>query len=382
MSYSNNPTYNPDRISMLLPTRGRPEKLEKALTSYQDTVHSKTLFDVWLYIDNDDAVTINFLNSDKLKKYSFTIHWVIGERPVSQGEMVNKLVHACTSNPGIYIPTGDDYIYSEPDWDIKIRDAFNAVPDRIALIHIPDPYSVYDEVTLPIVSAEWLNITGHLFTEYFPFWYDDIWLGEVAQLIGRVIKVPIKVALVGGRGKTPRMKNLLFWNHFYINTLSERMAEAELFRKKIFANSHEGYLSNCRQAEETVKSIKQGRQYQHTSAELIQLEALMSEPSKLYNPSSVYCYMLLETAAVVKLLHLLDPLVKQNKFEEAISLLDNISYASQSMKDINYLRASYLKELHRLEEAEETALQGLQSAPEDIKTIDLLKQIRAARGKC
>jgi len=85
-----------------------------------------------------------------------------------------------------------------------------------------------------ILSAEWLAVTGRFSTGYFPFWFEDTWLDQIGQIIGRREQLPIKLGLIGGKGKTSRMRNVAFWTGFYNHTLDERIHTAKELLQKIY----------------------------------------------------------------------------------------------------------------------------------------------------
>ncbi|MHC4680533.1 MAG: hypothetical protein ACYTEK_17750 [Planctomycetota bacterium] len=125
----------------MLPTRGRPEYLDKVFDSIVNTVGDADGIDAWIYVDQDDHVTKQYIQSESYLRYPFRVNWVFGERTLSQGRMINVLRQRCTTNPGIYLPCADDYLFKSADWDSAIRAAFDRYPDRIALSHRIRVYS-------------------------------------------------------------------------------------------------------------------------------------------------------------------------------------------------------------------------------------------------
>ena len=127
------------------------------------------------------------------------------------GERLNKLREISNRNAGIYMAIADDYIFITKNWDNNLRKAINSFPDRIVLAFPEDPIAEPNQITHMWVSTEWTNILGRYISEYFPFWYDDVWYDQVAQMIQRKVKLDIEVIPQGDKGKTQGMRNLLFW---------------------------------------------------------------------------------------------------------------------------------------------------------------------------
>ncbi len=333
MNYTPKDVSDRNKISALLPTRGRPEKLDAALRRFNETVHHHHLFDVWVYVDEDDFLTRGYIDSGCWKNLRYQVNWIVAPPALTMGRMCNTLWQKCASNPGIYLPAGDDYIIKTMHWDDELRSAFDSFPDRIGVAHIPDPGDAYDDVTWPVMSAEWLNALGYQFPEYFPFWYGDIWLGEISKLTKRIIRAPILVEANGGKGKTPRMRNLLFWNHFYINTLDERIEAANRLSeiinpgsKTIFDESHP-----------MVCSFKASRQYQTSDADLIRLESNLSVPEYYRNLSRLLRYSEIELRAISHICEKIEDYATLGNLAKVQALLKNLKYASVSIDSLDVL---------------------------------------------
>jgi hypothetical protein len=225
-------------ISLLLPTYRRTESLDKVLVSIEEKTSIKNRITLSLYIDDDDTESIGYISSDKLKKFTYCINTFIAPKTESMGSMIDYL-HKNTPRADIYMPMVDDYLIVTYGWDLILNDLFVKYPDGLFLAFPQDPISP-DNVTLAILGGSWIATLGRFLTNYFPFWYDDLWLDQVAQMVQRRIAVPIKIEPIDGKGKTPRMFNLWFWQQFFHNTMDERVEDANKIRRIIYpANSVE-----------------------------------------------------------------------------------------------------------------------------------------------
>ncbi len=343
------PIDNPEHISILLPTRERPEKLRKLLNSLYTTTHKKGLIDVWIYFDNDDDVTRSFSKNDIIEQYDFDIRWISGERTISQGEMVNLLWEQCTTNAGIYFPCIDDYLFVTQNWDDVVRDAFHRYDDRLLLAYPMDPTAGPEQATFNILSGEWINLTGRIYTQYFPFWFDDCWVDQVAQLIQRKCKLPMRMEPQGGKGRTPRMKNLVFWNSFFENTLDERILEAERLRKAIWGEDLSNYEKNLAESEVLVKKFWEDANGT-TEAQLIAMENEYSLKGG-HNVTKDTFYLICETAALNVLFKKMMIEFHQNRLQESLRIMKNISRASViKSEEIASVKRWLLKEIAEADE--------------------------------
>ncbi len=369
------PIDKPQHISLLLPTRARLEYLNKSLDSIERTVSDTNSIDVWIYVDNDDDITKSYINSNSYLRYSFKINWVLGERTISQGQMVNILRQRCTTNPGIYIPWCDDYIFTSNNWDSAIRDTFNRYPDRMTLLHIRDPLmGATDDISLPVLSAEWTNVTGRIYTEFFQFWFDDSWLDQVAQMVQRKVTVEcIKVQPIGGKGKTPRLKNLPFWHRFFDNLMYERIEDANLLRRVIYPQDCPEYHQSVKEAERVAKSYTEQRE-KITIDSFLATERAYSAFPENPEPHLILMCLALEAKAVSYLCAKADSLIQAGDFSKALKMLNNITLAEQKYKNINYLRALCFKRLQRAEQASEAALEELRLQPEHKASQEIRRQ--------
>lgn len=228
------PIDNPDHISILLPTRGRPSSLRKVFASLEEMTRDKSLLDVWVYVDEDDVATNEYIQTGSWESHGFGTNWCIEKRAKSMGEMLNLLRERCTTNPGIYCPLADDNVVATRGWDVKVRNAFNLNADRIAMVFLRDTTCPPDQVTHVCLSAEWTNVLGRIITEYFPYWFDDCWLDRVAQMVGRKVAVDVRMEPIGGeRGKSPQVHNLLFWHSFFCNMTDELIEDANALAQAI-----------------------------------------------------------------------------------------------------------------------------------------------------
>jgi len=165
-------------ISILIPTRNRPENITRLYNSLLETSNNIDDIEVLLYVDNDDN------SYDHL-----TFNKVRGERIVLS-EMWNTLYNYCHGD--IIMHCGDDIIFRTPNWDTIVKNKFTEFPDNIAFVFGNDgsPHNG-NFGTHGFVHRKWVETIGYFVPPYFSSDYNDTWLNDVAKIIGRHIHVDI-----------------------------------------------------------------------------------------------------------------------------------------------------------------------------------------------
>ncbi len=371
--YPAKPIDRPDHISVLMPTRGRPDGLTKVFESFQKTVERKDLLDIWIYVDDDDTLTLDYIESGKWNIYGIVVNWHIAKSAGSMGDMLNQLWQACTTNPGLYFPFSDDYTISTPHWDSLLRRAFSQFEDGVMLGFLPDNTVRPHQVTFAIPSSRWLNLLGYFLTNRFYFWFDDQWIDEIGQMVGRKVMIPIRLENPVGRGKTPRMRRLPFWARYFNLTLEDRYQDALTILRTLhgndeqkFAAAHERALAVAGHLVNIFNS--------HSDAIYAQMESSYRDSSDGIKSSKLGSYLKTELSAVEDLLTKLAYSCTHANHEEITDLADSLSLASFRAAEVDYLKASALFELGCIAEAE-AALASCQAARGDTQDIQPLKSM-------
>lgn len=168
-------------ISILLPSRGRPDNIRRLYKSLEDTTNGP--WEMLVRLDRDDP---------KLGEYpdGFEHGWlrnVTGERGLLS-ELWNELVPYVRGD--ILMHAGDDITFSTKGWDLIVRAAFP--PDMIAFVHGDDLGGKGAELgTHGFLSRKAVGAVGYFMPPYFSSDYNDVWWNEVYETLGRRIFVPI-----------------------------------------------------------------------------------------------------------------------------------------------------------------------------------------------
>ena len=75
------PAIRQGEIAILIATRGRPELLAEVFKSLKaNTVHKDKVV-LWMYVDEDDDITRNAIDSGKLPDCGSAVHWHAEQSP-------------------------------------------------------------------------------------------------------------------------------------------------------------------------------------------------------------------------------------------------------------------------------------------------------------
>lgn len=179
-------------ISVLCPTRGRPDGFAELCQSMYETalafderMQSAADFEVIAYLDDDEPECDRYhAASDGF----WFVRWIGGPRIVLS-EMWNRCAEHASGE--ILMHCGDDIRFRTRGWNKTVEDVFNRYPDRIAFVHGDDLLQPEGRVgTHGFIHRRWMETVGYFVPPYFVSDYNDLWLTEVADRIGRHVYLP------------------------------------------------------------------------------------------------------------------------------------------------------------------------------------------------
>jgi hypothetical protein len=221
------------KISILLPTRGRGDALERSVKSLFELATDPGAIQLMLGFDNDDADGVAafetslqpWLDSQDINYTAMTFDPMGYTR---LNEYVNTL--ALNSDSDWMIFWNDDAYMETPGWDTVIANRTGEFKLLAFHTHNDHPYSIF-----PIVPREWLDTLGYL----SPHGLNDAWLSQQAFMLDIWERIPVHVVhdrhdLTGnnhddtyknrvmfeGNPKDPRDFHHVTWSNF-------RMSETE-----------------------------------------------------------------------------------------------------------------------------------------------------------
>jgi hypothetical protein len=168
------------KISILCPTRGRPQSVLNLLKSLMDT--SSVMPEVVFYIDDDDPTFPSTLPVSNSK--------VIRGPRILMTEMWNRCAEQASGE--IMLLSGDDVLFKTKGWDDQVRRAFAAFPDRLVLVHGDDGIHGNRFATHCFLHRAWIDAVGYFSPPYFSSDYGDTWINEVFNAVNRRVFLPIE----------------------------------------------------------------------------------------------------------------------------------------------------------------------------------------------
>lgn len=203
-------------LTINLITRGRPNRL---IDTIERTMNNVVLPSTRLLIsiDDDDPQTIEavqmFSNSERIIP-------VIRPREDSLGEKWNR---ALLEPADVYMPLGDYTPIVTPGFDAKILRAASLFPDNIGVV-----YSHMANASFPsiwCVTHGLVKKMGWMCPPYFPYWFVDHWVDDIAKLIGRISFVDMQID-VGQKPSTQEYREAAFWATLFDVLKLQRRAQA------------------------------------------------------------------------------------------------------------------------------------------------------------
>ena len=133
------------------------------------------------------------------------------------------------SHSELYAIVTDRALCITPHWDLYLADIYSKDDTKVFW------WKTNAGPVIPIAPRKWLEAAGQLYTEYFPFWFDDTWLQELSILVhGLPIYGTQATCFIAKKNPmTNRMRDLRFWMDFFIAKRPERIVHAEKIRKKL-----------------------------------------------------------------------------------------------------------------------------------------------------
>lgn len=174
-------------ISVMLPTRGRPQSLERSLKTLLDRADHVDRLEVLLGIDRDDQPTIDYcLGTIRpwLESIGCQYKFLQFDR---QGYArlhvyINELsAHARGDWLFFY---NDDAAMETEHWDQIVMDHGQEFCLLRAETNHEHPYAIF-----PIVPREWIEITGHFSQHQL----NDAWVSQIGWMLDIVKTIPVMI---------------------------------------------------------------------------------------------------------------------------------------------------------------------------------------------
>lgn len=198
-------------LTIALATRGRPALLGKTLARTLSHISRPDTRFVIL-ADADDAKTIEMSKGDWGR-----VVWSIEEREDSVGAKFNRVLSIAPAN--VYMVMVDYVAYVTPGFDQKVLDAASVFPDDIGVV-----YNHLANLSFPFMNAVtkgYVEKTGSIYPEHFPYWFVDHWLDDIGRMIGRIAFADVQ-AKADFKPPTQGHREPAFWATLYDALTLER----------------------------------------------------------------------------------------------------------------------------------------------------------------
>lgn len=174
-------------ISILLPTRGRSDMLERSVRSLIELADEPDMVQLMFGFDRDDQIGINCFNteiqpwlSEQQIKFKALVFDPMGY--IRLNEYVNTL--AANSGGRWLVFWNDDAVMETQGWDTEIMRWEGQFKLLAFHTHNDHPYSIF-----PIVPRRWLDELGYL----SPHQISDAWLSQQAYMLNIWQRIPVHV---------------------------------------------------------------------------------------------------------------------------------------------------------------------------------------------
>lgn len=164
------------RISLIVPTRGRPKELERLLASIAATADRLDSIEVVLVIDADDSASPQMTCDD------LTITRVFVPPGLTMGALNMAGYEAASGD--LLMLLNDDVVARTPSWDTCIRKCFAAFADGIVLVHVNDTVFEKALCTFPVVSRTFCQLAGGICPREYRRYRIDDHVEDIFNLLG------------------------------------------------------------------------------------------------------------------------------------------------------------------------------------------------------
>lgn len=175
------------RISLLCPTRGRPAGMRRLVESCDRNAAGNV--EVVFYLDDDDQAAIETAQQLAAARGGGIVP-LVGPRIVLSA-MWNRCAEVAAAP--ILMHCGDDIVFRTVRWDDLVVEAFAGYPDGIVFVHGDDRLQGGRLGTHGFLHRAWVDAVGYFVPPYFSSDWNDTWLTEVANAIGRRVYLPAVV---------------------------------------------------------------------------------------------------------------------------------------------------------------------------------------------
>ncbi|RTL04669.1 glycosyltransferase family 2 protein [Candidatus Dependentiae bacterium] len=185
-------------FTIVFPTRGRLQLLEKILDSILFNTANLANIEVLIAIDSDDLETQEFFQN---KLYCFVKTHIVERSLNFSRDYYSYLAKQGTGK--WIIACNDDARFETKDWDLIAERVLNEyIGTGANIVHgwIEDNLNEYRAkghgkyCCFPLIGRDGFEALGYVFPERIPTWGADIWIRKLYDNVDRVVDLPITIA--------------------------------------------------------------------------------------------------------------------------------------------------------------------------------------------
>lgn len=171
-------------ISILVPTRKRPQNITRLVDSIVATVSNIQNVELLIYIDDDDFDSIPAISEAALR---MNVNAVQGNRLIGS-QMYNELAKLATGD--IFMFAADDIVFRTQNWDSIVQNKFNEYEDKILFIYGEDGFQHGRIGTHGFIHKYWTELVGYVLPPRLASAYTDEWITNLAERVNRKFYLP------------------------------------------------------------------------------------------------------------------------------------------------------------------------------------------------
>jgi hypothetical protein len=194
-------------LAITLATRNRPGLLLETLAkTIPNIANADTV--IHLMVDTDDALTIEALRPLPAA-LGPRINIDVRDREDTVAEKFNRVLE---QQADVYLAMVDHTPHMTPGFDQKILEAAGLFPDGIGVV-----YNYLANASFPGVNAltrKMTDMLGYFYPPYFPYWFVDHWIDDLARLIGRISFADV-ITDSSKKQTTQEMREPAWWATFF-----------------------------------------------------------------------------------------------------------------------------------------------------------------------
>lgn len=198
------------KLAITLATRGRASQL---IDTIKRSVKNWTDPNTCLYVmaDEDDHPTIEAIQKNPIdlpgNRSGPPLYLVPMARPDTIAEKWNAVTELCP-DADAYLIAADDAPDITPGYDTAILNAASRFDDGIGVVYGHLANASFPSVMAP--TRRFVEKMGYLFPPYFPYWFVDHWVDDIARLIDRVSFADVRTDQ-SRAGHTQEMREPAWW---------------------------------------------------------------------------------------------------------------------------------------------------------------------------